>query len=116
MTKQCMLTAREVQQLHNISKGKGKAIPLQALTGPEGSRRLVCEVSINVWRLAGYAWNISCNFLHCNHQVHRDFLITLYIKLHEDGSTGSEMEMGQVLASMLAHTHACAHAHKHKVG
>jgi len=25
---------------HIISKGKGKAIPLQAWTGPEGSRRL----------------------------------------------------------------------------
>jgi len=22
--------------------------------------------------------NITCNFLYCNHQVHRDFLITLY--------------------------------------
>jgi hypothetical protein len=25
---------------YNSKKGKGKAIPLQALTGPEGSRRL----------------------------------------------------------------------------
>ena len=30
------------------------------------------------WRLAGYTLNITCNFLYCNHQVHRDFLITLY--------------------------------------
>ena len=36
-------------------------------------------VSINVWRLAGDTLNITCNFLYCNHQVHRDFLITLYI-------------------------------------
>ena len=36
-------------------------------------------VSINVWRLAGDTLNITCNFLYCNHQVHRDFLITLYL-------------------------------------
>ena len=35
-------------------------------------------VSINVWRLAGNTLNITCNFLYCNHQVHRD-LNTLYI-------------------------------------
>jgi hypothetical protein len=35
-------------------------------------------VSINVWRLAGDTLNITCNFLYCNHQLHRDFLITLY--------------------------------------
>jgi hypothetical protein len=35
-------------------------------------------VSINVWRMAGDTLNITCNFLYCNHQVHRDFLITLY--------------------------------------
>jgi hypothetical protein len=40
-------------------------------------------VSINVWRLAGAILNITCNFLYCNHQVHRDFLITLY-KIHQD--------------------------------
>jgi hypothetical protein len=28
------------QPLTEMSKGKGTAIPLQALTGPEGSRRL----------------------------------------------------------------------------
>jgi hypothetical protein len=32
----------------------------------------------NVWRLAGDTLNITCNFLYCNHQVHRDFLIALY--------------------------------------
>jgi hypothetical protein len=31
-----------------------------------------------VWRLAGDILNITCNLLYCNHQVHRDFLITLY--------------------------------------
>jgi hypothetical protein len=35
-------------------------------------------VSTNVWRLAGDTLNITCNFLYCNHQVHRDVLITLY--------------------------------------
>jgi hypothetical protein len=39
----------------------------------------VSLVSINVWRLAGDTLNITCNFLYCNHQVHRDFLITLYL-------------------------------------
>jgi hypothetical protein len=34
---------------------------------------------MNVWRLVGNTLNITCNFLYCNHQVHRDFLITLYI-------------------------------------
>ena len=29
------------------------------------------------WR--GDTLNITCNFLYCNHQVHRDFLITLYM-------------------------------------
>jgi hypothetical protein len=32
----------------------------------------------NVWRLAGDTFNITCNFLYCNYQVNRDFLITLY--------------------------------------
>jgi hypothetical protein len=32
----------------------------------------------NVWRLAGDTLNITFNFVYCNHQVHRDFLITLY--------------------------------------
>jgi hypothetical protein len=39
----------------------------------------VTLVSINVWRLTGDTLNITCNFLCCNHQVKRDFLITLYI-------------------------------------
>jgi hypothetical protein len=36
-------------------------------------------VSINVWRLAGDTLNVTCNFLYCNHQVHRDFLIILIL-------------------------------------
>ena len=28
--------------------------------------------------------NITCNFLYCNHQVHRDFLITLYISISNE--------------------------------
>jgi hypothetical protein len=35
----------------------------------------VSLVSINVRRLAGDSLNITCNFLYCNHQVHREFLI-----------------------------------------
>ena len=42
------------------------------------SSRTQFGMSINVWRLAGDTLNITCNFLYCNHQVHRDFLITLY--------------------------------------
>jgi hypothetical protein len=45
------------------------------------SSRTQFGVSINVWRLAGDALNIACNFLCCNHQVHREFLITLYLCL-----------------------------------
>jgi hypothetical protein len=40
-------------------------------------------LSINVWRLAGDTLNITCNFLYCNHQVNRDFLITLYIYIYK---------------------------------
>jgi hypothetical protein len=42
------------------------------------SLRTQFGVSINVCRLAGDTLNITCNFLYCNHQVHRDFLIILY--------------------------------------
>ena len=35
-------------------------------------------LSIYVWRIAGDTLNITSNFLYCNHQVHRDFFITLY--------------------------------------
>jgi hypothetical protein len=46
------------------------------------SSRTQFGVSINVWRLAGDSLNITCNFPYCNHQVYRDFLITLYIHLY----------------------------------
>jgi hypothetical protein len=36
-------------------------------------------VSINVWRLTGDNLGITGNFLYCNHQVHREVLITLYL-------------------------------------
>ena len=42
------------------------------------SSRTQFGVSMNVWGLAGDVLNITCNFLYCNHQVHRDFLVTLY--------------------------------------
>jgi hypothetical protein len=41
------------------------------------------SVSINVWRLVGDTLNITRNFLYSNHQVHRDFLITLYKSNHQ---------------------------------
>ena len=42
------------------------------------SLRTQFSMSRNVCRLVGDTLNITCNFLYCNHQVHRDFLITLY--------------------------------------
>jgi hypothetical protein len=35
--------------------------------------------SINFWKLAADNLNITHYFLHCNHQVHREFLIILYL-------------------------------------
>jgi hypothetical protein len=43
------------------------------------SMRTQFGVSINVWRLVGDTLNITCNFLYCNNQVHRDLFITLYL-------------------------------------
>jgi hypothetical protein len=43
------------------------------------SSRTQFGVAINVWKLAGDTLNITCNFLYCNYQVHRDFLITLCV-------------------------------------
>jgi hypothetical protein len=45
------------------------------------SSRTQFGVSINVWRLAGDTLSVACNFLYCIHQVHRGFLITLYLCL-----------------------------------
>jgi len=38
------------KQILHKGKGKGKAIPLQAWTGPEGSRRLPDFKTIGTWR------------------------------------------------------------------
>jgi hypothetical protein len=43
-----------------------------------GERHGICESALNVWRLAG-TLNVTSDFLCCNHQVQRDFLITLYL-------------------------------------
>ena len=40
------------------------------------SSRTQLGMLINVWRLAGDTLNATCDFLYCNHQVHRYFLIT----------------------------------------
>jgi len=42
------------------------------------SSRTQFVMSINVWRPAGDTLNITCYFLYCNHQVNRDFWVTLY--------------------------------------
>jgi hypothetical protein len=39
--------------------------------------------------------NVTCNFLYCNYQVHRDFLITLYVKaaeLVQNGDTANRQD------------------------
>jgi hypothetical protein len=36
------------------------------------------SMSINVWRLVEDNLNITCNFLYCKHQVHRELVIILY--------------------------------------
>jgi hypothetical protein len=33
------------------------------------------------WRSAEDTLNITCNFLNCNYQMHRDLLITLYLRV-----------------------------------
>ena len=53
------------------------------------SSRTQFGVSINVWSLAGDTLNITCNYLYFNHQVHRDFLITLYTNVRKLSSWGS---------------------------
>jgi hypothetical protein len=39
----------------------------------------VSLISINIWRRTGETLNITFNFLCCNHQVHRNLLITLLL-------------------------------------
>jgi hypothetical protein len=54
--------------------------PLQSLTAiTQLVYRTQFGVSINVCRLVGNILNITSNFLYSNHQVYKDFLITLYI-------------------------------------
>jgi len=58
------------------------------------SSRTQFGVSITVWRLARDTLNITCNFLYCNHQVHRDYLIALYEWTHSTGEMTSEVRGG----------------------
>jgi hypothetical protein len=70
-----------------IQKTRNKRLPSQNTFGKLAvlywtqPSRIQFGVSINVWRLAGDTLNITCNFLYCNHQVHRGFLITLYMAM-----------------------------------
>jgi len=63
-------------------------------------------------------WNEKT--MHADCQRISGFIKTLLVqfvtKFHEDGSAGSKVDRGQALACMLVHTHASAHAHRHKVG
>jgi len=67
--------------------------------------------SINVWRVAGDTLNITCKFLYCNHQVHRDVLIILY-KYHCAWmivTIITPMPKSQVFSLYVCtQTHACA--------
>jgi hypothetical protein len=47
----CTVTSKSKDYATDVSKGK--AIPLQALTGPEGSRRLPDFMTIGTWRWQG---------------------------------------------------------------
>jgi hypothetical protein len=69
----------------------------------------VSIVSINVWRLAGGTSNIACNFLYCNHQVHRDFLITLYhTNTHTHTHTrGGEPKIPGIVKKYLKQSYNC---------
>jgi hypothetical protein len=58
-------------------------ITVQKTRYTEQSSRTQFGMSINVWRLVGDTLNITWNFLYCNYQVHRDFLITLYHDRHQ---------------------------------
>ena len=80
-------TGKQYQSFENTGSSKSLCAPddghhrIHTEFGPcytEHGLREQSGVSINVWRLAGDTLNITCNFLYCNHQMHRDFLITLY--------------------------------------
>ena len=49
------------------------------------SSRTQFSVSINVCRVTEDTLNTTCNFLYCNHQEHRDFLITLSLRIRTLG-------------------------------
>jgi len=66
------------------------------------SSRTQFGVSINVWRLAGDTLNITCNFLYRNHQVHRDFLITLYFLLSSDHHKVDDLQSHKTNSSVQA--------------
>jgi hypothetical protein len=48
-------------------------------------------VSINVGRLAGDTVNITCNFLYCNHQVHRLFYHPVSLNQKPDDWVAAEL-------------------------
>jgi hypothetical protein len=55
--------------------------------------------------MAGNTLNITCNFLYCNHQVNRDFLITLYDSLYLFLSAGTWSKFGLHVGNMKFATH-----------
>jgi hypothetical protein len=74
-------------------------------------------VSIHVWRLAGDTLKITCNFLYCNHQVHRDFLITLYKQQHNTEYYVSNVFIGMsarwIQVVFIHKTHLILHLKRH---
>jgi len=65
------------------------------------SSRTQFGLSINVWRLVGETLDITCDFPYCNHQVHRDFLITLYMGMKLE-PTPSELNKVQAVGKYTA--------------
>ena len=55
------------------------------------SSRTQFGMSVNVWRLVGDILNITWYFLYCNHQVHRDFLITLCVQTRQSQTFCNEL-------------------------
>jgi hypothetical protein len=60
-------------------------------------------VSINTWRLAGDILNITCNFLYCNHQLHRGFLITLHYEHNENALHNYKKTITEVYSFLLVY-------------